>query len=169
MKLQVTTTKLVISVLVVFLVSLFSCTYNLEATMASRGFIPDDVSRLKLVAVENETDALEFQTFYGDQGASSFVFPQTTFKFSPQKELGLAAKDLLIVKCCKGSYLPVFIQDGDIASGEVEAGYDGPFYLSMWMQFPQVSESAKTHIRYAVKRGKSGRIGLKIDIFLTYP
>ncbi|MCX5923972.1 MAG: hypothetical protein NTZ68_00905, partial [Candidatus Dependentiae bacterium] len=45
-----------------------------------------------------------------------------------------------------------------------EEGYEGPFYISMWLNFPQVAESSKVHVRYAVAKGKMGSIGIKIGL-----
>ena len=162
MKSKFVTPKLIVSVLVVFIVSLFGCSCTIEAKMLDVGYMPGNVSRLKVISVENETDSLEFQTFYGGESASALIFPQSTFHFGSSKALDLASRDTLVIKCCKGSYVPVFIQDGGIASGDIEQGYDGPFYISMWMQFPQVAESSKVHVRYAIKKGQTGTIGVKI-------
>jgi len=156
------TTKLIVSLFAIVIVSLFGCGCNIEAKSIDMGYEPGSTVRLKLVSIENETDRLEFQTFYGGEAASSFIFPQTKFSFAPSKAIELASKDMLIIKCCKGSYLPVFIQDGGIASGTVEQGYEGPFYISMWIQFPQVPQSSKLHVRYGVKKGQIGSIGVKI-------
>lgn len=156
------TTKLIVSTVVIVLVSLFGCGCNIEAKSLDAGFMPGSTVRLKLISIENETDGLEFQTFYGGESASSLVFPQTTFNFSPSNAIGLARNDLLVIKCCKGSFLPVFIQDGGIASGVAELGYDGPFYISMWMQYPQASLSGKVNIRYLVKKGQIGTVGVRI-------
>lgn len=156
------TTKLIVSTLVIVLVSLFGCGCNIEAKSLDSGFIPGSQVRLKLISVENETDGLEFQTFYGGESASSLVFPQTTFHFSPSKAIGLASNEMLVIKCCKGSFLPVFIQDGGVASGAAELGYEGPFYISMWMQYPQASTSSKINIRYLIKKGQVGTVGVRI-------
>ncbi len=155
-------TKLIISVLIVFIVSVFGCVCNVEAKVLDVGYMPGNTNRLKLISVENETESLEFQTFYGGDSASSFIFPQSTFHFAPQKALELVSRDMLVIKCCKGSYVPVFIQDGSLASGIIEPGYEGPFYISMWLQFPQAPESSKVHVRYLLKKGKIGTIGVKI-------
>ena len=58
--------------------------------------------------------------------------------------------------------MPVFIQDGGVASGQAEDGFEGPFLISMWLQQPNVSEVSKTHIRYIIKKGSVGAIGVRI-------
>lgn len=133
-----------------------------QAETLTAGYFPDDSFKIKLVAVENETEHMEFQIFNGFDGPSVFVFPQTTFKYPLGKEIGLAARNLLAVKCVKGSYLPVFIQDGGLASGISDEGYHGPFVISMWLQQPNTAEVNKIHIRYVVKKGAIGAIGIRI-------
>jgi hypothetical protein len=124
--------------------------------------LPDETFRIKLVAVENQTERMEFKVFYNFDGPSAFVFPQTTFQYLPDKGIGLSSRNILAIKCVKGSYLPVFIQDGGLASGVAEDGYEGPFVISMWLQQPNVSETNKTHIRYVIKKGTVGTLGVRI-------
>lgn len=150
------------SKLVLFKIIVFCFFSNLEAKLLTHGYVPDDSVRIKLVSIENETDAMEFQTFYNYDGASAFVFPNSTFTFLPAKEIGLSPGNKLAIKCCKGSYVPVFMQDGGYASGMVEDGYEGPFYISMWLSIPNACETNKTHIRYALKKGTIGTIGVRI-------
>lgn len=123
---------------------------------------PATKSQLKLVAVENDTQNCEFQIFSGSDIASGLVFPQTVFRFNPTAQLTLSSKDLIVLKCCKGSFLPVFIQYGGLASGDQQEGFDGPFYLSMWLNYPQVPEISKTRVRCLIKSGTIGTIGVKI-------
>ena len=141
---------------------LFGSFFNLQAKLLTRGYVPDDTLRVKLVSIENETEAMEFQTFYNYDGPSAFVFPNSTFTYLPAKEIGLSPGNKLAIKCCKGSYLPVFIQDGGYASGSVEDDYEGPFYISMWLTHPNAAQTNKTHIRYALKKGTIGSIGVRI-------
>ena len=154
--------KFLIPIILFFIVCLIGSAFELQATLLTAGYVPDETFRLKLVAVENETDALEFQIFYSSDSASAFVFPHSTFRYEPDMQIGLNAYKPLVVKCCRGSYLPVFIQDGGPASGALEDGYEGPFYISMWLQFPNVAQTNKTHVCYAVKKGAIGTIGVRI-------
>ena len=156
------TPKFIISIILFFVVCLVGTMFELQAKPLTSGYMPDETFRLKLVAVENETDALEFQIFYNFDAASAFVFPQSTFKYEIDQQIGLNARNLLVVKCCKGSFVPVFIQDGGYASGTLQDGYEGPFYISMWLQVPYVAETNKTHVCYAVKKGEIGTIGIRI-------
>jgi hypothetical protein len=159
------TPKLIVSIIIFFLICFVGCVFDVHAKQSellTSGYAPDDSFRIKLVAVENETERMEFQIFYSFDGPSAFVFPQTTFKYSLGKEIGLAARNILAIKCVKGSYLPVFIQDGGLASGVSDDGYEGPFVISMWLQQPNISEVNKTHIRYVVKKGTIGTIGIRI-------
>ena len=117
---------------------------------------------LHMIAVENNTNNCEFQTFYGADAANCFVAPNSTFYFSPDQEIPLDSNNLLMIKCCKGSFLPVYARCQGVASGELKQGYDGPFYLSMWLAYPQVYEDSKINIRYYVKNDAVGKIRLKI-------
>ncbi|HSW76096.1 MAG TPA: hypothetical protein VLG50_03585 [Candidatus Saccharimonadales bacterium] len=155
-----TTTKLIISGIIFLMICVFGCIFDVQAKMLIQSNISDDSARLQLVSIENETEQLEFQLFYGSDPAHGIIFPQSVYDI--QKPLSLSTSDILVLKCCKGSFLPVFIQDGGLASGQVEDGYDGPFYISMWLHYPQVAESSKVHVRYAVAKGKIGSIGIKI-------
>jgi hypothetical protein len=127
------------------------------------GQAPDDAVHLKLVSVENETENQEFQLFYNYDSATAFVAANSTFEFVPDKQIKLMPANLLVIKCCKGSYVPVFVQDGgSLASGKVQQGYQGPFFISMWLSVPNTSESNKIRVRYMVKEGSVGEIGIRI-------
>jgi hypothetical protein len=154
--------KLCISIVIFFMVCLLGCVLDLKAKQLSPGYMQDDAVRVKLISADNDTDAMEFQIFYNYDGPSAFLFPHTTFKYLPEKAIGLAPRNLLTIKCSKGSYQPVFIQDGGLASGVAPDGYEGPFYISMWLAQPNASFANKTNICYAVKKGKIGTIGVKI-------
>ena len=128
----------------------------------SSGRTSDTKVHIKLAGLENETDAMYFQIFSNGDESSAFVFPQSTFKYPENKEIEINSRNLITIKCSKGSYLPVFIQDGGVASGTVEDDYEGPFYVTMWLNMPNVPESLKTHVRYAVKKGQIGTVCLQI-------
>src|SRR3990167_7134242 len=106
MQVYLITPKFIISIILFFMICLIGCVFELQAKQLSAGYVPDETVRLKLVVVENETDTLEFQIFYNFDGPSAFVFPHSTFRYEVDKEVGLNARNLLAVKCCKGSYLP---------------------------------------------------------------
>lgn len=154
--------KYVVSIIVFLAICLVGCVSD----ASSKGVMPvaEQITKsyIKLVGIENDTQTCEFQIFYGSDVASAFVFPRSKFQFDVQNGLPLSSKDLIIIKCCKGSFLPVFVQYGGVASGEKQEGFDGPFYLSMWLHYPQVPETSKTHIRCMVKSGTTGTVGVKI-------
>jgi hypothetical protein len=156
------TPKLIISIVIFFTICLVGCVFDMQAKQLTAGYTPDDSVRVKLVSIENGTENMEFQAFYSFDGPSAFVFPQSTFKYLTEKEIGLTARNVFAIKCAKGSYLPVFIQDGGYASGAAEEGYEGPFLISMWLAMPNAGETNKTHIRYCTKKGTIGTIGVRI-------
>lgn len=119
-------------------------------------------NKVLLSFIENDTPACEFQTFYGSEGSGSFVFPQSTFYFKPEEILDLSSGNILVIKCSKGSFFPVFVKHCGIASGQAPDGFEGPFYISMWLSHPQVPETSKVHVRYVCKKGIDGKVGIKI-------
>lgn len=126
--------------------------------------LPGDSSRLQLVSVENNTEGLEFQIFPPLKASAGLSLPAAPLSLVGEKDGGITLdrKYPLIIKCSKGSYRSVFIRDGYAVSGNALDGYDGPFYLSMWLPYPNVVESSKLHIPYVVAKGKRGKIGLRI-------
>ncbi len=122
--------------------------------------IPGSEVRLELVSVENGTTSSEFKVFHGVDSASGLVFPATTLTF--ETALRLNQNERIQLLCSTGSYISIYIKDEGAAGGTVEDGYDGPYYLSMWLGYPQVSEDQRVRVRYAVKSGTVGKIGIKI-------
>ncbi len=122
--------------------------------------IPGSEVRLELVSVENGTTSSEFKVFHGVDSASGLVFPATTLTF--ETALRLNQNERIQLLCSTGSYISIYIKDEGAAGGVVEDGYDGPYYLSMWLGYPQVSEDQRVRVRYAVKSGTVGKIGIKI-------
>lgn len=162
MKAKLITPKLVISAILFFTICLIGCVFDMHAKALTSGQIPDTTVRLKLVGLENDTNSMHFQIFSNGDESSALAFPQSTFKYAENKGVDLNSRNIVTIKCSKGSYQSVFIQDGGAASGIAEDDYDGPFYVSMWLNMPNVPESLKTHVRYVVKKGQTGSIGLRI-------
>lgn len=140
-------------------------TTMLQATVLQKARIPGEANRLQVVSVENGTDSLEFQVFTGDSKCLGLVLPMSTLTFSADKHhkpIHIYQRAPFVVKCSKGSFLPVFIQDGGPVSGSAESGFEGPYYASLWMPYPHVAESSKLHVRYMVKKNKVGKVGIRI-------
>lgn len=162
MESKLVTPKFIISTVVFILVCIFGCFVPVYPKLLDSGYVPDQNFKIKVVAIENETENMQFQVFSGYDGASAFVFPNSTFTYAQDKAVGLSLTDKLVIKCVKGSYLPVFIQDGGPASGPVEDGYQGPYVISMWLGFPSTSLGSKTNICYVLKKDQIGTIGIRI-------
>ena len=47
-------------------------------------------------------------------------------------------------------------------SGKAPEGYDGPYYVSMWLSYPHVAEFVKLHIPYVIEKDKQGKVGVII-------
>ena len=132
--------------------------YQLSSTSQ---YMPDG-PLLKLTSIENDTENCEFKVFYGSDVSCAFIFPQTIFNFSPHRYLVLNSENMLVLKCSRGSFYPVFVKHCGIASGQAPEGYEGPYCISMWLSHPQVPETSKVYVRYVVKKETEGHIGIKI-------
>lgn len=147
----------------VFFVFLIVFCFGLQARFLTYGSAPDETVRLKLVGVENETDSQEFQIFNNFDSSSAFVASRSKFDFDKDKALSISSVNPLIIKCCKGSFVPVFVQDGgSAASGQAPTGFQGPYFISLWLLMPNVAETNKLHVRYVVKKDSVGSIGIRI-------
>ena len=127
--------------------------------------IPVKSSRVQVFSIQNNTDSLKFQVFPPLKESVGLSLPMSTLSLIDKKEdkgIDLNETYPLIINCIKGSYLPVFIQNGDKTSGTAPEGYDGPYYISMWLPYPNVKESSKLHIPYVIKNNKTGKIGIEI-------
>ena len=122
--------------------------------------VEEPTARLEFVSLENGTDSLEFQLFPSQGSAIGLVLPGKTLELKNGFEL--SDRDPAVIKCSKGSYLPVFIKDGLSAGGIAPEGYVGPYYISMWMSYPNISEASKLNIPYVLKEGEKGKVGIKI-------
>jgi hypothetical protein len=129
--------------------------------MIQVGYIPGSNVHLQIVSIENQTDYSEFKVFYGSGISRGLIFPQTTFTFDEALDLVQQTATVHLL-CSKGSYLSIYVQDEGRASGQADEGFDGPYYLSMWLGYPQVNEQEKVTVRYQVAAGKIGKIGLQI-------
>ena len=151
-----------ISLLLVVLVGVIA----LEASMLQREHMPGESHRLELVSIENMTEKLEFQVYPEGKSSAGTVFPMSTLHLQHDKHknqgVHIAGRQSVAIKCTKGSYLPVFIKDGTKASGTVPQGFEGPYTVSMWLPYQTVPEAQKVNIRYAVRKGHKGKIGVKI-------
>lgn len=154
--------KLQISLLFAILVGVIV----LEASILQKEHIPGESHRLELVSIENMTDKLEFQVYPEGKSSAGTVFPMSTLQVKHDKNnnqgLHIAGRQSVAIKCTKGSYLPVFIKDGTRASGTVPQGFEGPYSVSMWLPYQTVPEAQKVNIRYAIRKGHKGKIGVKI-------
>ena len=162
MESKLTVPKFIISTVIFILICAFGCFVPVYPKLLDSGYIPDHNFKIKIVAIENETENMQFQVFSGYDGSSAFIFPSSTFHYDHDKALGLSLADKVVVKCVKGSYLPVFIQDGGLASGQVEDGYQGPYVISMWLGVPNTTFCNKINICYILKKDQIGTIGIRI-------
>lgn len=144
---------------------------GLKSEALQREYMPGEQPRLRVVSIESDTDYLEFKVFSGYRPALGLVLPRSTLHIIDNQGfegVDLTRRDILMIQCTKGSYRSVYIQDGHRVSGEVEEGWDGPFSIEMWLPYPFVSDVSKVHIRYAIKKGTIGKIGVKIGAHGDY-
>lgn len=136
---------------------------SLADSVLQREHVSDKSGRVEVVFIQNDAPGLEFQIFPPIQELAGTVLPMETLFIVDKKQSGvrLDTKYPLIIRCSKGSYQSVFIQDGKSVSGTAPEGYAGPFCLSMWLPYPNVIDSL-IHIPYVVKDGQVGKVGVKI-------
>ena len=134
-----------------------------KQAVASAQALPGSDQRLCLVAIENETEDSVFKAYIGSSGARALILPETTWRMDQPSKIYLTQRTALRIVCVKGAYETIFIHDEGAASGDVPNGYAGPYYLSMWLSYPYVNDEQKVYVCYAVKKGRIGDIGVKID------
>lgn len=119
------------------------------------------INRLSVVAVKNESNAT-FKVYYDTGACKGIVTPQSTLQMSSH-DVVLAQNKLMQINCATGPYQPIYVQDGSKASGTAPAGYHGPYVLSLWLSYPQVSEKEKMYVSYVVAEHHIGEIMLVIN------
>lgn len=118
--------------------------------------------KLSLRAVENQTKHSAFKIYYSGGDSLALLSPQSVFLLKP-KELFFQQNEVFCIQCVKGSFLPIYVKDEGKVSGQAPEGFYGPFYLSMWLNYPDVSEDQKMYVRYVVKIGKHAEFAIRIN------
>lgn len=149
--------KLLMMISVLFCQKLFS-------GYAEEGEFVNFTDRLSLRVIQNQTINSSFKFFYSNSDSLGFITPKSVLDLQPG-ELFLQQNENLCILCVKGSFLPIYIKDEGRVSGQVSPGFHGPYYLSMWLEYPDVSDEKKIHVRYMVENNKQGEIGIRIDPF----
>lgn len=134
-----------------------------KRSVASAQVLPGGEQRLCVVAIENQTEDSSFKVYIGSSGSRALVLPQSIWEMDQPNKIYLTQRTALRIVCVKGAYETIFIHDDGTASGQAPNGYSGPYYLSMWLSYPYVNDEQKLYVRYAVKKGKIGDIGIRID------
>jgi len=124
-------------------------------------FVPFQ-ERLSLRAVENQTMHSSFKLYYSNSESLALLAPQSIFLLK-SGELFLQSQEVFCLQCVKGSFLPIYIKDEGRMSGQAPKGFHGPYYLSMWLNYPDVSEDQKQYVRYVIEDGKVGEFGIRIN------
>lgn len=146
-----------------FLVGLlFAIGLPLSAGFQENGNYIAFQKKLALRAVENQTINSTFKLFYSNSESLALLEPQSVFLLQPE-ELFLQPHEILCIKCIKGSFLTMYIKDEGKVSGQAPEGFYGPFYLSMWLQYPEVSDDQKQYVRYVVEHGKQAEFAVRIN------
>lgn len=145
----------------IFLSSLLICS-KMFSGYAQEGDFVSFTDRLSLRAIQNQTVNSSFKLFYSSSDCLGFITPKSVLSLKPA-EIYLQEDERLCLLCVKGSFLPIYIKDEGRVSGQVPAGFHGPYYLSMWLEYPDVSDERKIHVRYMVEENKTGEIAIRID------
>lgn len=132
------------------------------AGYAEEGNFINFTNRLSLRLIENQTVNCSFKLYYSNSDCLGLITPRSILTLQAG-EMFLQQDEKLCLQCVKGSFLPIYMKDEGRVSGQVPAGFHGPYYLSMWLEYPDVSDEKKTHVRYMIKTGAQGEIGVRID------
>ncbi|MBV8660996.1 MAG: hypothetical protein JO129_02535 [Candidatus Dependentiae bacterium] len=147
------------------IVNLFALLISLQLSAGFQetgDFIPFQ-KRLSLRAVENQTMQSSFKMYYANGDSLALLVPQSIFIFKPG-ELFLQQHETFCLQCVKGgSFLPIYIKDEGKAGGQAPEGFHGPYYVSMWLNYPDVPDDQKQHVRYVVKFGEQGEFCIRIN------
>jgi len=135
---------------------------ELSAGFSEEGEFVSYKKRLSVRVVENQTIHSSFKMFYANSDSLGLLSPQSIFLFKSGERF-LQQDEMFCLQCVKGSFLPIFIEDEGPVSGQPPEGFHGPYYLSMWLNYPDVSDDQKEYVRYVVEIGKSGEIGIRIN------
>lgn len=146
---------------IVVVCGLFISSVMFAGFQDSNEFVPFE-KRLSLRAVENQTKNSSFKIYYSGGDSLALLAPQSVFILKPG-ELFFQQHELFCVQCVKGSFLPIYVKDEGKVSGQAPEGFFGPFYISMWLNYPDVSEDQKIYVRYVVQTGKQGEFALRIN------
>ena len=119
--------------------------------------------RLSLRAVENQTLHSSFKIYYSNNDSLALLTPQSIFLFQPA-ELLLQEHENFCLQCVKGSFLPIYIKDEGRVAGQAPEGFYGPYYLSMWLNYPDAPEDQKQYVRYVVKKGHQAEFAVRINV-----
>ena len=119
--------------------------------------------RLSLRAVENQTSHSSFKIYYSNSESLALLLPKSIFLFKPG-ELFLQQHENFCLQCVKGgSFLPIYVKDEGKAAGQAPLGFHGPYYVSMWLNYPDVSEDQKQYVRYVVRIGQQAEFCIRIN------
>jgi hypothetical protein len=124
-------------------------------------FVPYQ-KRLSLRAVENQTINSSFKIYYSNGDSLALLTPQSIFVFKPGEML-LQQHENFCIQCVKGSFLPMYLKDEGKVAGQAPEGFHGPYYLSMWLNYPDVPEEQKQYVRYVVKIGQQAEFSIRIN------
>jgi len=118
--------------------------------------------RLSLRAVENQTVNSSFKIYYANSESMALLTPQSIFLLK-SGELFFQQNEKFCLQCVKGSFLPIYIKDEGRASGQAPSGFHGPYYVSMWLNYPDVEEGQKQYVRYVVELGYTAEFCIRIN------
>ena len=116
---------------------------------------------------ENQTADADFKVFVGSGDQRFLLVHNTTFdlqKTHPQLQESIRVSDRMRIDLIEvsGETKSIYIKFGGYASGKCSQDEDGPFYLSLWREFPDAPEINRKYIRYC-QCGPVGRLGLRVN------
>jgi len=155
--------KFINSLILIVCYSISAVADSSRVSIVENEHIPGKSARLQIVSVENNTQDSVFEIFPALKESAGLILPEEVLALPDNKGVDLGRLYPVIISCAKGSYFPLFMMNGRGAvSGQAPEGYDGPYYVSMWLSYPHVAESVKLHIPYVIEKDKQGKIGVII-------
>ena len=120
-----------------------------------------------LSVFENNAPEADFKVFVGTGELRFLLIHNTSFdieKTHPHLRESIRVSDRMRIDliAVTGNEKSIYLKFGGYASGHQKPEEDGPFYISVWREFPDAPEINRQYIRYT-QTGSVGRLGLRIN------
>jgi hypothetical protein len=116
---------------------------------------------------ENNSSS-DYKVFVGSGDSRFMLIHNTRFDLEqthPQLSESIRVSDKIRIdlQAVTDDTKSIYVKFGGYASGKCDQGYeDGPFYIEMWLEYPDAPEINRDYVRYC-QRGTEGRLGLRVN------